>query len=308
MRIAVTGSRGLIGSLLVPFLRSQGHEVLPIVRANASPGEVLWDPKQGTIEHEKLLGIDAAVHLAGAGVGDRRWSPGYKQLILSSRVDGTTTLSQALAQQAVPPSVMVSASAVGYYGTRGDEILSEDAVGGTGFLADVCAQWESATTAAAAAGIRVVTLRLGVVLSSAGGALKKQLPPFRLGLGARLGRGTQQLSWITRRDATSAISFLLDDSGLAGPFNVTAPAPVSNARFTKELGRALRRPARLVVPEKLIRLGLGDEMATEFLLASQRAVPERLLAAGFSFADPALPAGLVTALQDRSATVQPSSS
>jgi uncharacterized protein len=302
MRIAVTGSRGLIGSLLVPYLRSQGHEVLPIVRAHASPGDVLWDPKQGTIEHEKLSGIDAAVHLAGAGVGDRRWSPSYKQLILSSRVDGTTTLSQALAQLAVPPSVMVSASAVGYYGTRGDEILSEDAVGGTGFLADVCARWESATTAAAAAGIRVVTLRTGVVLSGAGGALKKQLPLFRLGLGARLGRGSQQLSWITRRDATSAISFLLDSS-LSGPFNVTAPTPVSNARFTKELGRALRRPARLIVPEKLIRLGLGDEMATEFLLASQRAVPERLLAAGFSFADPALPQALVTALQDRSATV-----
>ncbi len=298
MRIAVTGSRGLIGSSLVPYLRAKGHEVLPVVRGTASPGEVLWDPKQGTIEHDKLLGIDAVVHLAGAGVGDRRWSPSYKQLILSSRVDGTTTLAEALAHLAVPPSVMVSASAVGYYGSQGDEILSEDAARGTGFLADVCAQWESATTAAASAGIRVVTLRTGVVLSGAGGALKKQLPPFRLGLGARLGRGSQQLSWITRRDAVAAIAFLLDDRTQSGPFNITAPAPVSNARFTKELGRALRRPARLVVPETLIRWALGDEMATEFLLASQRAIPQRLQAAGFSFADPALPEALVTALLD----------
>jgi hypothetical protein len=259
----------------------------------------LWDPKQGTIERDKLLGIDAAVHLAGAGVGDRRWSPSYKQLILSSRVDGTTTLAEALAHLAVPPSVMVSASAVGYYGTWGDELLSEDAARGTGFLADVCAQWESATTAAASAGIRVVTLRTGVVLSGAGGALKKQLPLFRLGLGARLGRGSQQLSWITRRDAVAAISFLLDDGTQSGSFNLTAPAPVSNAKFTKELGHALHRPARLIVPEKLIRLALGDEMATEFLLASQRAVPQRLLAAGFAFADPALPEALVTALADR---------
>jgi uncharacterized protein len=299
MRIAVTGSRGLIGSSLVPYLRSKGHEVVPIVRGTASPGEVLWDLEKRTIDHDQLLGIDAAVHLAGAGVGDRRWSPSYKQLILSSRVDGTTTLAEALAHLAVPPSVMVSASAVGYYGTRGDEVLYEDSAGGTGFLADVCAQWEAATMPAVSAGIRVVNLRTGVVLSGAGGALKKQLPPFRLGLGARLGRGNQQLSWITRRDAVAAISFLLDGSSLSGPFNLTAPAPVANTRFAKELGRALHRPVRLIVPEKVIRLALGDEMTTEFLLASQRAVPRRLLDAGFVFADPTLPEALVTALEDR---------
>ena len=229
----------------------------------------------------------------------RRWSPCYKQVILSSRVDGTTTLAEAMASMPIPPSVMVSASAVGYYGTRGDEVLTEDAGNGVGFLADVCAQWESATAPAAAAGIRVVTIRTGVVLSDAGGALKKQLPPFRLGLGARLGRGSQQLSWITRRDVVAAISLLLRDLTLSGPFNLTAPNPVSNARFTKELGRAVHRPARLVLPEKVIRLALGDEMAAEFLLASQRAVPQRLLAAGFSFADPNLPEALITALQDR---------
>jgi uncharacterized protein len=300
MKIAVTGSRGVIGSSLVPFLRSQGHQVVPVVRGTAAPGEVWWDPQKGAIDTEKLQGVDAAVHLAGAGVGDRRWSPSYKQVILSSRVEGTATLARALAQLAVAPSVLVSASAVGYYGARGDEVLTEEAGQGAGFLADVCGQWEAAAAAAVSAGIRVVTMRTGVVLSGAGGALKKQLPPFRLGLGARLGRGTQQFSWITRRDVVRAISFLLDGT-LSGPFNLTAPEPVSNAAFTSELGRALHRPALLVVPETLIRVALGDEMASEFLLASQRAVPQRLLEAGFSFADPTLPEALVTALHDRNA-------
>ena len=299
MKIAVTGSGGLIGSALVPFLRSKGHEVVPIVRGKAVGDQVLWDPEKGTVDIDKLQGIDGVVHLAGAGVGDHRWSPRYKQTILSSRVEGTTTLAKAMAKLPMLPSVMVSASAVGYYGVRGDEVLTEDAGNGAGFLADVCAQWEAGTAPAAAAGIRVVTIRTGIVLSAAGGALKKQLPPFRLGLGARLGRGYQQLSWITRRDVVAAITFLLDDATLSGPFNLTAPNPVSNARFTKELGRALHRPARLVVPEKAIRVALGDEMAAEFLLGSQRAVPQRLLAAGFSFADPTLPEALVTALEDR---------
>ena len=173
----------------------------------------MWNPEEGTIDATTLHGVDAVVHLAGAGVGDHRWSASYKRTILSSRVDGTTTLAAALAQLPQPPAVMVSASAVGYYGSRGDEILTEDSGPGTGFLADVCRQWESATTTAASAGIRVVTLRTGVVLSAAGGALKKQLPPFRLGLGARLGRGNQQFSWITRRDAVAAISFLLAARG-----------------------------------------------------------------------------------------------
>ena len=299
MKIAVTGSGGLIGSSLVPYLRSRGHQVIPVVRGKAAADEVLWDPRKGTIETDRLQGIDAAVHLAGAGVGDRRWSPGYKQEILSSRVGGTTTLAEALTRLRVLPSVMVSASAVGYYGMRGDEVLTEEAGNGTGFLADVCAQWESATLTAASAGIRVVMLRTGVVLSGAGGALKKQLPLFRLGLGARLGSGCQQLSWITRRDGTAAIAFLLEDSALSGPFNLTAPQPVSNAAFTKALGRALHRPAKLIVPEQLIRVALGAEMASEVLLASQRAVPQRLLGAGFAFSDPDLAAALVTALDDR---------
>jgi uncharacterized protein (TIGR01777 family) len=298
VRIALTGSRGLIGASLVPHLRSAGHEVTRIVRGKAHPDEVLWNPEEGTIEADKLRGVDAVVHLAGAGVGDHRWSASYKNSILSSRVSGTTTLAEALSSLPHVPAVMVSASAVGYYGSRGDELLTEDSAAGTGFLADVCRQWESATAMAASAGIRVVTLRTGVVLSAAGGALKRQLPPFRLGLGARLGRGDQQLSWITRPDAVAAIAFLMERDALSGPFNLTAPHPVPNAEFTQELGRALRRPAKLFVPAAALRLVVGDEMTAEFLLASQRAVPERLLAAGFDFTDATLPGALVTALRD----------
>jgi uncharacterized protein (TIGR01777 family) len=239
------------------------------------------------------------VHLAGAGVGDHRWSAEYKHVILSSRVDGTTTLAGALAQMARPPAVMVSASAVGYYGSRGDEVLTETSAPGTGFLADVCRQWEAATAAATTAGIRVVHLRTAVVLSAAGGALKKQLLPFRLGLGARLGSGKQQFSWITRRDVVAAISHLLDDGAASGAFNLTAPEPVPNATFTHALGKALQRPALLAVPEVVLRAAVGDEMTAEFLVASQRAMPERLLSSGFAFADPALSGALVTALQDR---------
>ena len=299
MRIAVTGSRGLIGSMLNPHLRAEGHDVVPIVRGRAEPGAITWDPEAGIIDQEALHGVDAVVHLAGAGVGDHRWSASYKRTILSSRVSGTTTLSEALSRLPQPPAVMVSASAVGIYGSRGDEILTEDSGSGAGFLADVCRQWESATTPAASAGIRVVILRTGVVLSAAGGALKKQLLPFRLGLGARLGRGNQQFSWITRRDVVAAISFLTQHDALSGAFNLTSPQPVSNAEFTRELGRALRRPAKLFVPEAALRMAVGDEMTAEFLLASQRAMPERLLAAGFRFADAALPGALVTALHDR---------
>jgi uncharacterized protein len=299
MRIAVTGSRGLIGASLVPHLRSQGHEVTRIVRGKAQPDELLWNPEEGTIEADKLRGVDAVVHLAGVGVGDHLWSASYKKSILSSRVNGTTTLAEALSRLPHVPAVMVSASAVGYYGSRGDELLTEDSAAGAGFLADVCRQWESATAMAASAGIRVVNLRTGVVLSAAGGALKRQLLPFRLGLGARLGRGDQQLSWITRPDAVAAIAFLMERDALSGPFNLTAPHPVTNTEFTHELGRALRRPAKLFVPAAALRIIVGEEMTAEFLLASQRAVPERLLAADFHFTDEALPGALVTALHDR---------
>jgi uncharacterized protein len=299
MKIAVTGSRGLIGSTLIPYLGAAGHEVIRIVRGRAGADEIGWDPLNRVIEAEKLPGVEAVVHLAGAGVADHRWSPAYKREILSSRVDGTTTLARALSAMAVPPSVMVSASAVGYYGSRGDEVLTEDSGPGTGFLADVCAQWESSTAAAVAAGVRVVTLRTGVVLSAAGGALRTQLPPFRLGVGARLGTGAQQFSWISRRDAVAAITSLLADEGPTGPVNLTSPQPVTNAVFTQALGRTLHRPALLAVPSPVLRLAFGREMAEEFLLTSQRVMPARLLAAGFTFADPDLPGALTTALADR---------
>jgi len=273
--------------------------VIRIVRGTAEPDEITWNPEEGTIDADALHGVDAVVHLAGAGVGDHRWSASYKETILASRVKGTTTLSEALSRLPQPPAVMASASAVGYYGSRGDEVLTEDSGPGAGFLADVCRQWESATARAEAAGIRVVTLRTGVVLSAAGGALKKQLLPFRLGLGARLGGGNQYFSWITRPDAVAAVSFLVQNEALSGPFNLTAPQPVSNTEFTRELGGALKRPAKLFVPETALRIVVGDEMTTEFLLASQRAMPERLLAAGFRFADATLPDALVTALRDR---------
>jgi uncharacterized protein len=272
--------------------------VVRIVRGVGGADDISWDPQGGHIDAEGLEGVDAVVHLAGAGVGDHRWNAGYKKAILSSRVDGTTTLSMALSQLSRPPSVLVSASAVGYYGSRGDEVLTEDSGPGRGFLADVCAGWEASTSPAAAAGIRVVTLRTGVVLSAAGGALKKQLLPFRLGLGARLGSGAQQFSWVTRRDAVGAISYLLAGEGSAGPFNLTAPDPVPNSVFTRELGRALHRPAKLFVPAAVLRVVAGREMTSEFLLASQRALPARLLAAGFSFADTRISAGLETALRD----------
>jgi uncharacterized protein len=304
MKVAITGSRGLIGSALLPHLRSEGHEVVRVVRGEPAAGDVVWDPKAGSIEIDKLAGVEAVVHLAGAGVGDHLWSARYKETILSSRVDGTSTLANAIARMPNPPSVLVSASAVGYYGSRGDERLTEESPPGSGFLADVCAQWEAAASAVSRAGVRLVIARTGIVLSGAGGALKKQLPAFRLGVGARLGRGSQQLSWITRHDAVNAISHLLRSDGPAGPFNLSAPQPVSNATFTHALGRALHRPALLAVPEVVLRVVVGAEMASQLLLASQSAVPERLLNDGFTFADETLTEGLVTALGD-SALVPP---
>jgi uncharacterized protein len=306
MKIAVTGSGGLIGSALVPRLRALGHRVVPVVRGMPQPGQVHWDPRHGVIAPEALEGIDAVVHLAGAGIGDHRWSAAYKQEIQASRVAATALLSAALAGLDNPPAVLLSGSAVGVYGWRRDELLTEATVPGAGFLAELCVQWEGATAPAAAAGIRVAHLRTGVVLSAAGGALRKQLLPFRFGLGARLASGQQQLSWISRRDVAAAISFLLGRDDISGAVNVTSPQPVSNATFTKALGRAVHRPAVLAVPRTALRLAVGTEMTSEFLLASQRAVPQRLLQSGFTFADPTLPEALDSALDDR-ALIPPSS-
>ncbi len=306
MKVAISGSHGLIGSALTAQLRSLGHVVVPLVRGEAAAGEVRWDPQGDHLDVDGLRGVAAAVHLAGAGVGDHRWTDSYKEEILQSRAQGTAALSAALATLPEPPGVLLSGSAVGYYGVRGDATLTENSGAGSGFLADVCARWERATAAAEAAGVRVVHVRSGVVLSAAGGALKKQLLPFRLGLGARLGHGEHWLSWITRRDMVNALAFLLEHEEAQGPVNVTAPEPITNRSFTSALGRALHRPARLAVPALAMRIAVGPDMTAEFLLASQRALPEHLLAMGFSFTDPSLLAALDVALRDRELVPRPS--
>jgi uncharacterized protein (TIGR01777 family) len=295
----------LIGSALTTHLLAHGHEVVPIVRGAPGPGEIHWDPAALGLSGAALRGIDAVVHLAGAGVGDHRWTESYKREIAQSRLLGTDTLARALAEMDEPPAVLLSASAVGYYGDRGDEVLTEASKPGEGFLAELCVRWEAATGPASARGVRVVHLRTGVVLSAGGGALKKQLLPFRAGLGARLGSGTQQFSWITRRDAIAALTFILEHDEVAGPVNITGPGPVTNKEFTKALGLSLHRPAIFAVPELALRLALGSEMASEVVLPSQRVLPQRLLDAGFSFTDGQLAGALATALDDRSLVPAP---
>jgi uncharacterized protein (TIGR01777 family) len=308
VKIAITGSHGLIGSALMAGLPSQGHQVIRIVRTDAGPDDIEWVPIAGRIDSSALEGTDAVINLAGAGVGDHRWSEPYKAEILRSRIDGTATLSNALAHLARPPRVLLNGSAIGYYGLRGTEVLTETSGPGSGFLADLCLQWEEATAPARDAGLRVVRVRSGVVLSAAGGALKKQLAPFKLGLGARLGRGVHYLSWITRRDFVRAVDFLLRDDSIAGPVNVTSPGAVSNAEFTTSLGLALHRPAKLMVPEVVLRAAVGREMTSEFFLASQRVVPRRLLDAGFTFSDDSIDKALAVAMADRDLTLQSSAS
>jgi uncharacterized protein (TIGR01777 family) len=285
MKVVVTGASGLIGTALVTSLRGDGHDVVRLVRRSArDAGEAEWDPANRSLDPSVLAGADAVVHLAGAGVGDKRWSDDYKRLVLASRVDGTTTIAAALA--ACPagerPRVLLSASGVGYYGDTRDEIADETSPSGQGFLADVVRQWEAATAAAADAGVRVVMTRNGLVLAEHGGVLGKMLPVFKAGLGGRLGSGRQWMSWISLPDHVAAMRFLLDHDEVSGPVNLTAPEPVRNRDYTKALGRALHRPALAVVPPFALRAAFG-EFADEGVLVSQRVVPARLEAAGFSF-------------------------
>jgi uncharacterized protein (TIGR01777 family) len=283
MRVVVTGSSGLIGSALVRSLRADGHDVVKLVRREpAAADERRWDPTTHTLDPALLDPADAVVHLAGAGIGDKRWSEDYKQEVLRSRIDGTTTIATAIAQCTSPPKVLLSSSAVGWYGDTGDEAVDESAPNGQGFLADLVRQWEAATAPAQAADVRVVHARTGVVLSADGGALGKVLPLFKLGLGGRLGSGRQWMSWISIADQITAMRFLLERSDLSGPVNVTAPEPVRNRDYTKALARALRRPALAVVPAAALRVALG-EFADEGVLVSQRVVPARLEDAGFLF-------------------------
>ena len=288
MDVVVTGSSGLIGTALRGRLQQAGHRMVPMVRSPA-PGEpdaIAWDPDHGRIDAGGLEGIGAVVHLAGEGIGAKRWNAPQKARIKDSRVRGTALLAETLATLNRPPKVLLSASAVGYYGDRGEEVLTESSRAGDGFLADVCVAWEAAAAPAREAGIRVSHPRTGVVLSAAGGALAKMLTPFRLGLGGRLGSGRQWMSWISIDDEAGAVVHLLGDDAPAGAVNLTAPNPVTNGDFTAALGRALRRPAVIPVPKLALKAGLGGEMAQELLLSSQRALPTRLLDSGYTFVHP----------------------
>ncbi len=283
MRIAVSGAGGLIGSALVSFLESKGHAVHRLVRRQPPPdaNEILFDPVAGRIEGEKLAGLDGVVHLAGENVAAGRWTAARKRRIRDSRVLGTALIAEALAGLQSPPPVLVNASAIGYYGDRGEECLDESSPPGEGFLASTCREWEEAAAAAERAGLRVVRLRIGVVLSKGGGALKKMLPQFRLGLGGRLGDGRQHTSWISLRDLVRAIHFLLERDDIAGAVNGVAPNPVRNGEMTTTLARILGRPAFFHAPAAALRLVLGE--MSSMLLASGRVMPRRLLEAGFSF-------------------------
>jgi uncharacterized protein (TIGR01777 family) len=287
VRVAVTGSSGLIGAALLPALRDAGHEVLVLVRREPrAPDEVGWDPAAGALAAERLRGLDAVVHLAGATIG-RRWTAGRKREILESRTKPTRLLAEALAELEPRPRALVSASAIGFYGDRGDEQLSERSGRGEGFLAEVVEAWEAAAQPARDAGIRVVNLRQGLVLSRDGGALQRLLTPFRLGVGGRIGSGRQWWSWVAPADVVGAYLWALEAPDAAGAVNVTAPHPVTNAEFARALGRALRRPSALPLPAAAVRLLLG-EMGEELLLASQRVLPVRLEESGYEFAAPEL--------------------
>jgi len=292
-RVAVSGAGGLVGSALVASLEAAGHEVVRLVRRQVAPGtrEIEWDPVAGRIDAEALSGLDALVHLAGENIAAGRWNVGRKERIRSSRVEGTRLIAEALAGLDRPPRALVNASAIGFYGDRGDEWMDEDALPGAGFLSDTCAAWERATVPAAEAGVRVVLLGIGVVLSTAGGALPRMLPTFRYGLGGRLGDGRQQMSWISLEDLVRVAEHVMFDDGLEGVFNAVAPEPVTNAEFTRILASILGRPALLPVPAVALRILLG-EMGQQLLLSSTRVRPARLSRTGFRFRFPDLESAL----------------
>jgi uncharacterized protein (TIGR01777 family) len=289
MRILVSGSSGLVGSALLPALTVSGDQVGRLVRSEttAGPLDVAWDPAAGRLDTTKIEGFEAVVHLAGENIAAGRWNEARKEAIRRSRVDGTLLLTRALAKLKNPPSIFVSASAIGYYGDRGDEILKETSDRGRGFLPAVCVAWESAAEPAGAAGLRVVHLRFGMILSKNGGALPRMLLPFRLGLGGPVGDGRQFMSWITLDDAVGAIRHALDSASIAGPVNAVSPSPLTNREFGRTLGRVLRRPAIAPLPAFAARLALG-EMADALLLASARVVPGVLQATGYRFRHPEL--------------------
>jgi len=286
MNILISGASGLIGTALTRYFEQGGHRVIPL-RRGVSAEPFSWQPDQGEINLDNSVTLDAVINLAGPGVADKRWSAGRKQEILGARVQATRLLSEELARREQQPSVFLSASAIGFYGPRDDQAVDEGTESGSGFLAEVARQWEQATAAAEAAGIRTVHTRFGIVLSAEGGALKRMLLPFRLGLGGVIGSGRQYMSWVDVGDAVRAMEFLIRDSDLSGPVNIVAPRPVDNREFTRTLGRVLHRPALIPMPAFQARLLFG-EMAEEILLTGVKVLPTRLADAGFHFDKPEL--------------------
>ncbi len=300
MKILVSGASGLIGSALVPALVAAGHSVERLVRdrARAVGGDLFWNPSTGELDPTGLEPFDAVVHLAGENIAAGRWTAGQKDRILNSRVQGTRTIAESLAKLSGKTRTLISASAIGFYGNRGDELLDESSLPGHDFLAEVCQAWEAATQPAAAAGVRVVNTRFGVVLSAKGGALKKMLLPFRLGLGGKIGSGRQFMSWVVLDDVVGAIAHCLNHASLSGPVNIVAPNPATNLEFTKTLGRVIARPTIFPMPAFAARLAFG-QMADELLLASQRVQPAKLQSAGYAFQYPQLEQGLRHVLASR---------
>ncbi len=292
MRVLITGATGLIGSALSVFLKNEGHEVVGLTRREAKPdgSSISWNPAARSIDRDRLEGFGAVVHLAGENIA-RRWTEDARRRIRESRVEGTRFLCETLAELNQPPQVFIGASAIGYYGNRGDEILTESSAPGQGFLADICREWEAAADPARRRGLRVVNARLGVVLSPRGGALGAMLIPFKLGLGGVIGSGKQYMSWIAIDDAARALDHILKTEGLEGPVNLTTPYPATNRDFTKTLGKVLRRPALFPLPAFAARAVFGP-MADEMLLGGARVIPQKLLDSGYVFQTPALEGAL----------------
>jgi uncharacterized protein (TIGR01777 family) len=299
MKVLIAGASGLVGSALKGAFDGKGISVTDLVRQSPNIGlpEIEWHPDQGKLDSGELEGFDAVINLAGESIAEGRWTDDKKRRIRESRIQGTRLLSKTLAKLTAPPAVFLCASATGIYGDRGQEMLDEDSAPGKGFLAEVCGEWEEATKPAIDAGVRVVNLRLGPIFSAKGGMLEKLLPPFKLGVGGKIGSGNQYMSWVAMDDVVGAITLALENETLRGPVNIVAPNAVTNGEFTKALGKVLSRPTFFAVPEFAARLAFG-EMADEMLLSSQRVVPKRLSEAGYQFKYPDLEGALRHVLKD----------